>query len=272
LTTVAYLMYHQIGDPRPSEARYAVSVPAFRAQMAHLAQAGHEVLSVGEALARPETEAARVVLTFDDGSATDLLVAAPLLSAHRFGATFYVVPGLLGTPGFLSAEQLAALADQGFEIGSHSMTHRYLSDLGARELWWEVYESKRALEQTLGATVHHFACPGGRVNGDVVRAVQDAGYRTLATSHVGTNTASTDPYRLTRIAVHRRTELPEFARLCRGQGLRRRILQERVLGAAKHALGNRAYDRVRRLLLRSQRMPPASPPSSDSMTTGCRTS
>src|SRR5262245_4406196 len=117
------LMYHQIGDAPAAERRYAVHAESFREQLAHLAAGGYEVVGIGQALAHPETRRRRVVITFDDGSASDYEVAAPLLAQRGFGATFYVVPGRLGREGSMTEAQVAELSRAGFEIGSHSMTH-----------------------------------------------------------------------------------------------------------------------------------------------------
>jgi peptidoglycan/xylan/chitin deacetylase (PgdA/CDA1 family) len=244
-----FLMYHEVGEDAGCEHRYVVSPSAFAEQLAHLRKNGYEVADVGRALAHANPVRRRVVLTFDDGAASDRLVAAPLLLEQGFGATFYVVPNFLGRPGFMTEAQVVELAQMGFEIGSHSMNHRYLTDLDDADLHEEVAGSKARLEEILGAPIAHFACPGGRVSGRVEQAVKEAGYRSLATSHVGRNGARTDPFRLTRVAMYRHTSLPHFARLCRGQGLLARQLPETLLGAAKTLLGNSAFDRARSLVL-----------------------
>src|SRR4051812_17342126 len=101
-------MYHEIELPgrptcraEPGYLRYVVPEANFLVQLDHLRAEGVRGLSVGAALAgRPAGQRA-VAITFDDGCETDLLVAAPLLRERGFGATFYVVPGFLGRPGFL---------------------------------------------------------------------------------------------------------------------------------------------------------------------------
>ena len=244
-----FLMYHGIGAASGRDDRYTVSEASFRAQLNYLHLSGYEVLSVGDALATLPRKRPRVVLTFDDGGETDLRTAAPLLLDHRFGATFYVVPGLLGQPGFMTEAEVRELAGLGFEIGSHSLTHVYLDDLDDVALATEVNGSRRRLEDLLGRRVRHFACPGGRCNGRVVAAVRAAGYESLATSISGLNPPRANPFQLRRLDVQRNTSLESFVRLCRGQGITERRVRELVLGTAKSVLGNGRYDRVRRALL-----------------------
>lgn len=251
----AFLMYHEIErrdratvDSARGYLRYVVREAAFREQMAALRRSGWTATTVGEALGPPGGEP-RVALTFDDGTATDRLVAAPVLEENGFGATFYVVAGFLGRPGYLSVADLRELAGMGFEIGSHSMTHRLLSDLDADALRHEIVDSRDRLQQHLGRAVQHFACPGGRVSAAAVRMAKEAGYRSLATSRTGLNAAGADAFQLRRIAVHRHTTAMQVLSLCEGRGLRIRRAHERVLAAAKTLMGNARYDRVRTMLL-----------------------
>ena len=76
-----------------------------------------------------------------------------------------------------------------------------------------------------------------------------AKFRTMATSRTGMNFADTDPFRLTRMAVLSGTNGELFRRECRGQGLLKTQLKERVREAAQHVLGNSTYDSLRDLLL-----------------------
>ena len=252
----AFLMYHEIeragratADSSRGYLRYVVPEADFREQMAALRRSGGTATAVGDALAGGAGQGPRVVLTFDDGTATDLLVAAPLLKENGFGATYYVVAGFLDRRGYLSVAELRELAGLGFEIGSHSMTHRLLSDLDPGALRHEIVDSKDRLQQHLGGPVQHFACPGGRVSRPAVRLAKDAGYLSMATSRAGLNDAGADPFQLRRIAIHRGTTAPQVLRLCEGRGLAVRRAHERVLAAAKTLMGNRRYDKVRAMLL-----------------------
>lgn len=267
-----FLMYHHIGGDPNADRRYVVSERDFGAQLAHLHAAGYEVVSVGRALAQPESSRRRVGITFDDGSESDWKTAAPLLERYGFGATFYVVPGLLGRPGYMTEDQLVELMRMGFEIGSHSMTHRYLTDVDTATLRTEVVGSKTRLEDLLGRRVRHFSCPGGRVDRRVREMVEEAGYDSLATSQVGIHRAGGDVYRLARVAMYSSTTAADFQRLCRGQGMAARRLPEMALGAAKRLLGNASYDKLRRLLLRHAHGTSVVPRIDSSRTSGERTS
>ena len=54
-------------------------------------------------------------LTFDDGNASDVEHALPHLRRRDLTATFFVVAGRLGEPGFLNEADVRALTDAGME-------------------------------------------------------------------------------------------------------------------------------------------------------------
>jgi peptidoglycan/xylan/chitin deacetylase (PgdA/CDA1 family) len=254
----AALMYHELEVPgralasgAPGYAVYCVARDAFRAQLDALAGAGLRGRSLGEAHARGD--AATVAITFDDGCETDLTEAAPALRERGFGATFFVIAGLLGRPGYLSPAQLRELAAAGFEIGSHSLTHRMLTALDPGELDRELTGSRSRIEDAAGAPVAHFSCPHGRWSPAVAAAARRAGYATVSTSEVGLNGPATPGTRLRRIAVQRGAGAESVARLARGHGLWRRIARGAVLDAGKRVLGEGAYAAVRGGLFRRSR-------------------
>jgi peptidoglycan/xylan/chitin deacetylase (PgdA/CDA1 family) len=251
---VVFLMYHELSVPgrqlcynEPGYTRYVTSSSDFDAQMRQLAAVLWRGGAVGQFLASREKNS--VVITFDDGCETDLIRAAPVLKELGFGATFYITAGFVGKTGYLSNAQVRELVTQGFEIGCHSMTHPYLTDLLPGPLREETAAAKERLEQMTGAPVIHYSCPGGRWNASVVAAVREAGFASMATSRTGMNFPSTDPFALRRVPILQHTPLAQFTRIWRGQGLRWMRLQEKARESAKLALGNSAYDALRSLLL-----------------------
>jgi len=250
-----FLMYHELERPgrptcrrEPGYMRYVVSEANFRAQLDRLGAEGFQGLSVGAALTDRPAGPRAVAITFDDGCETDLLIAAPLLQERGFGATFYIVAGFLGRPGFLIGSQVRRLAESGFEIGCHSMTHPYLTDLDERQLRVELVDAKDRLEQLTGRPVAHLSCPGGRWDERVAGLARDSGYTSVVTSRVGPNRPGDDPFRLARVAVQRGTSLTDFDGTCRGR-LRGRRLKEGVLASAKRFAGNALYEKLRAAVL-----------------------
>lgn len=254
---IVFLMYHELElagrklcQSEPGYVRYILPVEEFRSQMAWMKQSGFRGLSVSEALLFP---APSVCITFDDGCETDLVAAAPLLCEFSFRATFYVTAGFLDTPGYMTSHQLRELDSQGFEIGCHSMTHRYLSDLGEAELKREIVDAKQLIEQIVGHAVAHFSCPGGRYDRRTIETARRSGFKTVANSKFRTNSAGTSNYNLGRVAMLRGLSMEEFNAICHGRGLWKKRLQQQTRRGIQCALGNRAYDRLRAALLKGSR-------------------
>jgi|SRR5215467_7715518 len=253
-TSIVYLMYHELelagrkfSQSDPGCMRYVLPIEAFRQQMKWMKCSGFRGLSVGEALKSPAGPA--VCITFDDGCETDLIAAAPVLIESDFHATFYVAAGFLGKRGYMTLEQLQELSALGFEIGCHSMTHPYFSDLAEAELKREIVDAKQRIEQIVGHGIQHLSCPGGRYDRRTLDVATWAGFMTVANSEVRANSSATNRQRLGRVAVLRGLSLDGFAAICRGEGLWKKRLQQRMRGTVQRALGNNAYDKLRAALL-----------------------
>lgn len=130
---------------------------------------------------------------------------------------------------FLSWEQCREMQQAGVAFGSHSVTHQDMSDLPEKKLREEMRVSKKILQEELGQERPErqkryerqegekiqecvsFAYPFGDYNALVGSEVKAAGYKLGFTVEYGKNTLTTNPYRLKRIAVNNRYELPIFA-------------------------------------------------------------
>jgi peptidoglycan/xylan/chitin deacetylase (PgdA/CDA1 family) len=248
------LMYHELQVPGrglcnsdPGYTRYVLPAADFQLQMDILKATGLRGLSIGKALTFPE--GSNIAITFDDGAETDLFAAAPILRSASFGATFYIAAGWVGKQGYLSATQIRELDAQGFEIGCHSMTHAFLTDLDDNGLKREIAEAKSCLEQILGRTVEHFSCPGGRFDRRVVDFARTAGYKSVATSRVQANSAGCDVFALGRVAILQGMSEKAFAEICSGEALPRMRRRSAFRDSVKRVLGNSFYDRIRGILL-----------------------
>src|SRR4030088_1114435 len=213
---IVFLMYHELElagrklcQSEAGYVRYILPLQAFRVQMAWLKDSGCGGLNVTEALRHPEGR--NVCITFDDGCETDLIAAAPVLRETGFKATFYLTAGFIGTPGYLNANQVRELDAQGFQIGCHSMTHPYLSDLPESELKREVVDAKLQIEAIVGHPIEHFSCPGGRYDQRTIQMARHAGFITVANSEFYANSSRTSPYELGRVAMLRDLSLEQFA-------------------------------------------------------------
>jgi hypothetical protein len=251
---IVFLMYHELELPgrkfcqsEPGYVRYILPADTFCRQLESMKQSGVRGLSVSEAIRYPAEPS--VCITFDDGCETDLIAAAPALREFGFRATFYLTVGFLGTPGYMTTRQVRELDSLGFEIGCHSMTHAYLSDLAEPELKREIVDAKAQIEQIVGHSIDHFSCPGGRFGQRTLDVARMAGFQTVANSFFHANSPGTDLYDLGRIAMLRDQSLAEFSAICQGRGLWKKRMVHGSRRTAQKLLGNYAYDRLRAIIL-----------------------
>lgn len=174
---------------------HRVAPETFQAQMAALAKT--RVLTLDQAAAGEEG----VALTFDDGYRDCLDHAVPELRARRYPAAFFIVAGLVGRGDewlegrnrLMDWDELKRLRDEGFTLGSHSLTHAALTRA-------EVVESRRLLSERLGVPVAHFAYPRGEHGPEAVEWVREAGYA----AGWATRSAAPGPFTRRRLPVSAR--------------------------------------------------------------------
>jgi peptidoglycan/xylan/chitin deacetylase (PgdA/CDA1 family) len=149
-----------------------------------------------------------VKMTFDDSNVSDYDIALPALSARKLTAKFFAVAGRIGQPGYVSAEQLRALAAAGMDIGSHGMRHRRWTGLDPENLNEELVQARSRLEETVGAPVKEAACPFGSYDRQVLAALRKSGYEKIYTSDEGP--AQPEAWLLARNTVRRTDDLAKI--------------------------------------------------------------
>ena len=257
------LMYHRILSPScpipdddHEEARYAVDIDQFAWQLERLRALNIEAVSMGaahERLERGEPVPDNwVVLTFDDGNHSDFAHARPLLSEHGFAATFFVSGERVGADGGLTPSMLKVMVEQGMEIGSHGMTHRFLTTLDAAEERDELARSQAKLSALIEREVEYFAPPGGRYARRTLDELRALSYRAVCTSQFGYNATGRPAFCYRRIPVMRSTTREQFEHfvLADTMKLLPMYVRTRSLYVVRKLLGESGYRRVRSLGVR----------------------
>ena len=219
--SVPILMYHYIRQPpSPTDDRLgwglSTSPEDFRQQMNYLDDHGFHPVTLDHL--RAYLNGARtlpdrpVVLTFDDGYADLYTEAFPVLKQHHFRAVAYIVSGFVGNVGVsVTADQVREMDAYGIEIGAHTVNHVDLTKAGG-SVWYEVKGSKDALEALLGHPVLDFCYPSGRFNGEVIQAVEAAGYQSATTTQNGASHSLGDRFAWSRVRVSGSESLEDFAK------------------------------------------------------------
>jgi len=138
------------------------------------------VITIGLIIYQPITllqkdKTACLSLTFDDGYASHYSTVLPLLKEKNYNATFFIILNSTAKPSYtpyMNEEQIQALASQGYEIGSHSINHPFLTNLSNEEIKKELKESKRQIEEKYNIKVTSFALPYGDYNDEILEEIK----------------------------------------------------------------------------------------------------
>jgi peptidoglycan/xylan/chitin deacetylase (PgdA/CDA1 family) len=219
------LMYHALAPTGAPINRYTVNLDRFIAQLDWLKDNGYRSLTAGQWAAsvragRP-APAKRVVISFDDAYVSFRDLAWPELRTRGFTATMFAPTAFLSGQaewaGAFSAldvmgpDDLRALAREGCEIGSHAVSHRYLTGLSPQDLYDEARHSRAALEAAIGKPVTLIAYPFGDADEAVRNAFSAAGYTAGFAAWGGVSTLADDPLNIQRMEVFGGDTLTDFA-------------------------------------------------------------
>jgi peptidoglycan/xylan/chitin deacetylase (PgdA/CDA1 family) len=213
--TVPILLYHHIGNPKGSD-RYYVAEGKFQKQMKLLHELGYRTITVkrltnilsqgGYLPQRP------IIISFDDGNLSVYEKAYPVMEKFGFTGTVYIVSNRLKSKDFMHKRDLSELADSGWEIGSHSMTHTDLVQ-NHQLVRQEILQSRLDLEKALDIKVNSFAYPFGLADAYVMKKVYDYGYKAGVGLGTSVNHTQGTMYYLSRREVYGDYSMKEFSNL-----------------------------------------------------------
>lgn len=218
------LLYHDI-SPHQQE--------HFAAQLRWLARSWNFVSATefGEMMSGNRPISGRnLLLTFDDGFASNRVVAEKILNPMRIPALFFVVSGfaelnnfntaqhfisdniLLGTPVTelpdhlynMNWNDLSALLEQGHTIGAHTANHKRLTQLHTdEERTGEIITSANRISKKLGVPIEHFAYTFGDINSidKKALAVARTRFKFVHSGIRGNNTKDVSPFAIRRDAI-----------------------------------------------------------------------
>ena len=254
------LLYHDVvqpghdddsGFPGPAAARYKLELSEFDRHLEAIAQArpGAPVL-VNELDDRADEEQPWL-LTFDDGGSS-ALTAAHSLARHGWRAHFFVTVDRIGSPSFVDADGVRALAELGHAVGSHSCSHpERMSRCTHEQLLYEWGRSTEVLGKLLGRKVTIASVPAGWYSPRVAQAAAEVGIEALFTSEPVAATRLVDGCRvLGRFTIQRDVPAAHAAAIVAGRRAPR-LRQFASWNARKvaKAVGGETYLRLRRYLL-----------------------
>jgi len=201
------LLYHDIGPPTPLAENPSLTICPiiFERHLRCLRRLGYTSISASQWLAWIELGTPLpdkpILLTFDDGCASLVKNALPVLERYGFSATIFVITRLSSWVGLplMTMDEIKRWFARGFEIGGHTRTHPKLTTLEPIALHEEARGCRTDLIEA-GISPVSFAYPKGLYDKEVRSAVESS-LAIAFTTEEGLNDLRTDPLLMRRTMV-----------------------------------------------------------------------
>jgi peptidoglycan/xylan/chitin deacetylase (PgdA/CDA1 family) len=191
------------------EKEQAISAELFSKHMSMLGKSGKDIVGLSEGIDMLKADKLvvdSVAVTFDDGFRDTYNNAPDILERFKIPATFFVVYKYTEEgPGgkFMDWNDVFCLKRRGFEIGSHSYSHKRLNAATVEDLKLQIVQT-RAFFQDNAVAVRYFAYPYGYYGDfpDTAQALAEkAGYEACFTNVMGANYSSADIFKMRRLRM-----------------------------------------------------------------------
>ena len=146
-------------------------------------------------------------LTFDDGYLDNLLVAYPIMKKYGMKGTIFVVTGFLGVyDNYLTWDQAKELLEAGFNIESHTYSHKSMTEASDEDITKELVKSRQTIKEKLGIDSDFMAYPTGTYTLHIAELVKEAGYKGAFTIKYDNVSRDSNVYALERVPVFHTSE------------------------------------------------------------------
>ena len=212
---VPILCYPRIGQEK------GVSTRIFEGQVQFLRENGYETISLERLsaflnLCAPLPPKA-VLITLDSAESWVYESAYPILKRNGFTAAIFVPTAQIGKPRRLSWRELAAMAAEGFDIGTSGVSDPLMKNTAKKKpkdylrgLEEDIALSKKAIVRNLNIAPTYFAYPGGQTNDQFICLLKKHGYSGALTQEPGENPFFADNFKLRRTIVSGRDSGERF--------------------------------------------------------------
>jgi len=217
---IPVLLYHDISDQ--FEDGYTISPSRFATQMEWLYSQGYRTLSlrdIGGSIGRSAEKA--IVITFDDGYASFMDYAFPLLTEYGFKATINIIGEYVGTfmrfggnRPMLSWDEYRYLIKSGrVDLGCHTHSlhyHRGVLHVSRRQLRDDLRLFSDVFEKETGRKTDLLAWPFGIYNPARLETAKKAGFKYFLTSYEGSLSVGAGFDEVPRLNINNKLDMVSF--------------------------------------------------------------
>lgn len=251
---VLVINYHQINTDNEIgvsdiDKIYSVHRSSFENQIQVLIKNGIPIVTLDDILNYTISSPFSVAITIDDGNISDYEIIFPFLRKNKIKAAFF-----LPTEKITKWDHAVEMINDGFTIGSHSVTHSNMTKLNEAELHFELEFSKLVIEEKINQKVLYFSVPFGRFNRKIVDLVKKAGYKAMLTTDVKLNYPENNNYFIHRWSIKSTTTISEFERMILDRkALKRKIIRSGLKQILRKLSGKHLSDKLNLLIFKVQK-------------------
>ncbi|MFH0975258.1 MAG: polysaccharide deacetylase family protein [Spirochaetota bacterium] len=218
---VPVICYHHINPSPLLKDNYINTVPAeFEEQIKFLHSSGYKTIlskDIPVVLAPAErnilgNNRKPVLINFDDGYESVYNYAYPIMKKYGYKGILFIITDKIEndpTRMYMNKDQISELIKEGWEVGSHTVTHPNLNSISIDNITEEIAHSKTVLETMFGVQVISFAYPYGLFNKKLLNLVRD-NYKYAYSTILGNNYGFDDLHLIERYLVLKSHEISNF--------------------------------------------------------------
>lgn len=217
---IPVLMYHEVSkipeshrEIRRMRPCYVLSVKQFKEQMEYLFLNNYKPLSLNSLFHQDSNYKKGVIITFDDGLIGNYEHAFAILKEYNFTVTIFVIVSQVATERYMNWQQLSELSNNGISIQSHTMTHRPLEQLADKEVFYELSESKKIIEDKIGQVVNYLSLPHGSFHTNLINIAKEVGYSGICSSTFGYVRPMNGQFTIGRIPIKNGHRIEDFKQI-----------------------------------------------------------
>ncbi len=217
---IPVLLYHDISNTTKDD--YTLSPAQFAAQMEWLYSEGYQTLLFHEIPSIPEdTLKKKIVITFDDGYASFIDIAFPLLQIYQFKATLNLIGARVGTfirfgenRPLLSWDEYRYLLRSGIvDLGCHTyeLHHsRGVLSVSDTKLQSDLERFQEVVKRETGSPFKILAWPFGYFSEESIRVAKKLGFQYFLTSTEGFFQRASGWDKIPRLNINYKLDLVSF--------------------------------------------------------------
>ena len=193
-------MYHRFNEQKYPSTNIKLDV--FEKHVEEIRKSGLKIINFNEfknIMEQKSFSEKSILLTIDDGFLSFYENAWPIFKENKIPFILFINTENVGSRGYMDWKQLKEIAEFKFaKIGNHSHSHEYLLNMKKNEIIDDIKTSIQILKKNLNIEPDIFSYPFGEYDTDLMKIVENLGFKYAVGQHSGVINFSSNNYELPR--------------------------------------------------------------------------